>query len=137
MYDGSFHVPELSWKIEDLWRRINQANFHKIEVEFDPINKFVYVLVPLDAATEPNTIFFGDVNDGLDYKKIRWSKWSFSQFNPTTMVVDVEDKNPVLKIGGNNIYRYDQCRNDNGFAINHFVKFGLVTTEIKWYHKSF
>ena len=126
MYDGSFHVPELSWKIEDIWRRINQPNFHKIEVEFDPINKFVYVLVPLDDATEPNTILFADVNEGLEYKSIRWSKWTFSQFQPTTMVVDVENKNPILKIGGNNIYRQTEAKNDSGFAIDHFIKFGLA-----------
>jgi hypothetical protein len=126
MYDGSFHVPELSWKIEDLWRNINQPNFHKIEVEFDPINKLVYVLVPYGAATEPNLIFVGDANEGLDYKKIRWSKWSFSQWTPTTMVVDVENKNPVLKIGGDNIYRESEtAKNDNGFAIANFIKFGL------------
>ena len=54
MYDGSFHVPELSWKIEDMWRNINQANFHKIEVEFDPINKYIYVSSSVRRSTEPN-----------------------------------------------------------------------------------
>lgn len=125
-YDGSFHVPELSWKIEDLWRNINQPNFHKIEVEFDPINKYVYVLVPYGDSTVPNVIFFGDVNEGLDYKKIKWSKWVFSQFNPTTMVVDVEDKSPVLKIGGMGIHRQTDTINDNGFAINNYIKMGLA-----------
>jgi hypothetical protein len=127
MYDGSFHVPELSWKIEDIWRRINQPNFHKIEVEFDPINKHIYVLVPLDGATEPNTILFGDCNEGLDYEKIRWAKWTFTNFQPTTMVVDVENKNPVLKIAGvSNIYRWNVTTNDNGFVINNHIKVGFV-----------
>ena len=42
------------------------------------------------------------------------------------MVVDVENKNPVLKIGGNNIYRADSnIRHDNGYAIANSIKFGL------------
>jgi hypothetical protein len=126
-YDGSFHVPELSYKIEDLWRRINPAMFHKVEVEFDTINKLIYVLVPFDKATDTDVIFVGDVNEGLDYKKIRWSAWSFSHFSPSSIIIDIKDNNPVFKIGGDAIYEMsDTALNDNGWAMNPMIKFGLA-----------
>lgn len=126
LFNGSFQVPELSWKIEALWKRINQANFHKVQVAYDSINKYIYVLVPLDAATDPSHILFADCSDGLDYKKIQWSPWAFP-FAPTSILIDTVSKSPILKIAGDNIYKQTVgLINDNGTVITNYVKMGLA-----------
>lgn len=75
-FNGVFVEPELSYKIRDLWLRINQANFYKVQVSLDPINKRIYILAPLDDSTIVSHIIFGDYRNGLDPLSIKWSLWT-------------------------------------------------------------
>ena len=85
-FNGVFADPELSYKILDLWNRINENYFHLVQVVNDPINARIYVLVPLDGSTTVSHIIFGDYSDGLDPFKIKWSLWEFAN-DPTSLLV--------------------------------------------------
>jgi hypothetical protein len=52
----------LSWKIDDIWMRINKLYFNKILVAFNPILEDS-TRIPLDNATECSHIIHGDVNE--------------------------------------------------------------------------
>ena len=110
-FNGTMVEPELSYKIKNLWDRINQEFFHLVQVCMNPVTKYLYILVPLDGAEEVTHIIWGDYSDGLDAKNIRWSIWEFEQGItsilgyqdfagdvPTTVVrVSTEDK--IMNLG--------------------------------------
>jgi hypothetical protein len=81
VFDGVFRRPELSWKINSIWNRINKTYFYKIQIFDDPINKRIYIAVPLDAATEPDYVLYGDYSECgqyPDHKNIKWTLWQFN-----------------------------------------------------------
>jgi hypothetical protein len=108
-YDGTF-ANVLSEKIDDVWGRITKTAFSKIQVSLDAINEVIYVLLPLDGAVTPNVIAYCDYSNGMTVKDVRWSLWTFRNFNPSCLGIDVDDDGePVLKIGSltGNIYYLD------------------------------
>lgn len=126
LFNGTFQMPELSWKIEDIWARINKNAFHRIQVAYDPINLLIYVAAPLDGATENTHVLFGDASDGLAGDKIKWSKWTSPSTAPISIIVDVEGNTPIFKVSGTDVHRQVAGRtNDNSVAIPQFIKFGL------------
>ena len=128
LYDGTFHEPELTYKIENIWKRINQDAFNMVEVALNPIDKEIFIAVPLDDATSPNYIIYGNYADGLSFENIKWTLWSFF-FAPTTIVVDLVDNTPMLKIGSHdgNAYRKSKTSlNDNNHAIDSYIETGLI-----------
>jgi hypothetical protein len=94
-FNGTVADPELSFKIRDLWKRINPANFYKMQLANDPINKRIYALVPLNDLDENNQvivtrttcshIIVGDYRDGLDPFNIKWDVWKF--VNPPVSIL--------------------------------------------------
>lgn len=96
-FNGIFVEPELSYKIRDLWLRINQEVFYLIQAINDPVNKRLYILVPLDSATAISHIIYGDYRNGLDSGNIKWSLWQFDEV-PTSLLAytDFTDNNPNL-----------------------------------------
>jgi len=85
-FNGTMLEPELSWKVRDYWLRINPNFFNLVQVVNDPINRRIYVLLPLDNSTVVNYILFGDYRDGLNAVAIKWSPWKLKN-NPTSMLV--------------------------------------------------
>jgi hypothetical protein len=88
-FNGVFVEPELSYKIRDLWLRISQQYFHKVQVSLDPINKRIYILVPLDKSPVVSHIIFGDYRDGLNALTIKWSLWQLA--NNVTSILTYGD----------------------------------------------
>lgn len=127
VYDGIYRTPEFSFKIKDIWERINKSYFHTVEIANNPITKELVAAVPLDNATSPNYLLYADYQDGLDFNVIKWSVWQF-QFNPTTVLFDMVNDKPQLKIGSNNgnVYIRSDSLNDNSQAIQSYVKFALM-----------
>jgi hypothetical protein len=63
----------------------------------DPINKRIYVVVPLDGAAAPTHILVGDFRDGLDPADIKWCPWTISPAPNTILVYnDFSAGDPVL-----------------------------------------
>ena len=121
---------ELTYLIEDDWRRISQVYFHTIQLAVDPIQKRLYVALPLDGASTPNYLLMGDFNEGLSWDKIKWSLWSFPVV-PTTVWVEIDSttKESRVKFGssaGGLYVRNSASRNDFGTAITSYYRPGMV-----------
>jgi hypothetical protein len=119
LYQGTFDN-NLTAKIDDIWKRITKTAFNTIQVVLDVDSDLIYAAVPLDGATVPNTILFGDCQRGMNGEDIRWSTWTFP-YTPNAISIDNDNAgNPVFKIASenNHIYFLDpSVRNDNGIAI--------------------
>lgn len=74
LFNGTFARPELTWKIEDLWKTIDKNAFRHVDVISDPLAKKMWITFP-----EPNRniVLFADYGNGMDAKNIRWAKWIF------------------------------------------------------------
>lgn len=123
---------DLAWKIRDDWRSINPNYLYLVQVAVDPVNERIYVAVPLSAATEPDTIFVADYQQGLTPDAIRWSKWVVPK-KPTSIWCEINfsDQSAKLRYGSSDqhIYQYGTGRADlsGGTLINAFARFGQVT----------
>lgn len=129
-FNGSYILPELSWKIEAIWKRINKLYFSKVQVVLDQINHLIYVTVPLDAATTPNCLLVGYYETELSAAGIKWSQWYFDH-DPTCFAVDVDYN--TLKVttryasNEGNVYKFsDTVRLDNNVAFQTIIKFPFV-----------
>lgn len=90
MFNGAFIRPELSWKIEDLWRAFfpqdtddARAEAIHIQIMNDSLAKRLYISTP---AFE---ILYADYSNGLDPKNIRWTPWSFPNSVTTIALMDI------------------------------------------------
>jgi hypothetical protein len=129
MFTGAFNVEGiLTMDVDDIWARINEPYFKTIEVALDPIEQRIYVAIPLDSATSPNAILFGDYSEAGEAQGIKWTLWRFP-FDPTSIVVDVVSNSTVFRIGSNDgdVYKLDEgATNDDGQAIENYVEFPLL-----------
>lgn len=120
-FAGAYAPAPLSYQIEDIWRRINQGATNKIQVVVDPIQRRVYISLPLDGSTTINTLVMMDYNNGLSADTVRWSVWSFFGLTIKSIAVNTKftDQSPIFTIGAiNNIYILDPTAlNDYGNAI--------------------
>lgn len=82
LFDGVFRRPELSWKIQSLWDRINHDQFGRVTVSQDPWRHRIYLAVPLDGATDPTHVLVCDYTDGRTPEAVRWSIFQFHK-NPS------------------------------------------------------
>jgi hypothetical protein len=75
LFNGSYSRPELSWKIEDLWKTIDKNGYRFIQLISDPFTKRIFMTLP-----EPyrNIVLYADYGNGMDAKNIRWAKWTFN-----------------------------------------------------------
>lgn len=96
LFNGLYQEPELTWKIEHIWQRINTNYFYLVHGVNDTQGHRIFISVPLDDATSCSHILYGDYSKGLDYQNIRWSIWSSSVWNPTAILVDIQ---PVSALG--------------------------------------
>jgi hypothetical protein len=106
-FNGTFSEPELSYKIRDLWKNVNQANFYKMQAQNDFRNRRLYFVVPLndvnqdgiviEERTNPSHIIFGDYRDGLDPFHIKWDIWELYE-TPRCILTynDFTDDDPTL-----------------------------------------
>lgn len=125
-FNGVFVEPELSYKIRDLWSRVNPTYFYKMQIANDPIKKFIYALIPLDGATTCDHVIYGDYRDGLDPFNIKWSIWQFAK-PPVSVLIYNEFVNEVPALvtrlinNTNVVTLIDGVLTDNGEAISsHF-----------------
>jgi hypothetical protein len=77
IFDGVCRRPELSWKIQSFWERINFEFFVRVQCAHDPWNKRFYVIAPLDNNEDPNCFLMCDYSNGRDKDNVRWYVWQF------------------------------------------------------------
>ena len=126
LFNGVYQDPELSWKIRSTWDRINVDNFNKIQVLVNPVEKKVFVSVPLDDSEDISHLLVGDYRLGLNPDEVRWTIWKFASGHET-IVLRVEG-NPVLYFAKDNkIYSVKNATNDAGTSIpNPFYETGVL-----------
>jgi len=133
-FNGLFSDQELTYKIRDLWLRIPGTYFDQVQVYNDPINKRLYILIPLDNSTVVDRIIFGDYRDGMTPQNIKWSLWSMGK-TIKTMVLYTWMSGPLTQFhtyiaGTDAIYLFDNSngtinsRNDDGVAIDSYYTVG-------------
>jgi hypothetical protein len=127
-FSGTFSAEQadvITYNVDDIWARINSAAFNTVELVIDPLNYLIYAAIPLDTATHPNAILFGDYSEGLNSTEVRWTTWIFP-YDIGSIVVDLENEISVFKMGSRlgNIYQIDPTlKLDDGLAINQWVEF--------------
>lgn len=131
-FTGVYEEIPLGHKIKNWWRRITQPYLYKIQVYVDAEKFLLYILVPLDGATSPNYIIVGDYENGLDFKGTKWHLWSFVDFSPSSIAIDLDfsTKKTVLKttsLSGNIYSQEENRRNDNSAIIPSHVQFALLS----------
>ena len=114
IYTGVYQSNEASFKIFDLWKRINKVAFNTINLAHDPVEKIVYCAVPLDAATTPSHILvcnYANYDPSINsfHMAARWSIWTLaSSKQPQSITVETNTTTgmPVFRVGvyGGNVY---------------------------------
>ncbi len=84
-FNGKFVTPELSWKIEDLWRGLDRNKFGAIQIVNAPIHKEIYCVLP------DKSMLMSNYSNGLDYKNIRWTPWSFLMKVNSVAIQDIDN----------------------------------------------
>lgn len=92
LFNGRYMTPELSWKVDNFWRGLDQNNFRKIQILNNPIEKEFYIVLPTQI------ILVGNYANGMDPKTMRWSKWSFTMSVNTIAIFSIN----TLIIGSDN-----------------------------------
>lgn len=127
-FNGVVQEPELSFKIRDLWTRINPAYFYRTQISHDPINKRIFALLPLDNAQYPSHVLFGDYRDGLDFNNIKWDLWTFTEAPKSILIYNYfvnDDPTLVVRMANaSRIFTLDvSAKNDCGDPISGIIEF--------------
>jgi hypothetical protein len=130
LFNGTFNLDPLTSSIDDIWARINKDAFHTVEVIINPYDYELFVVVPLDGATSPSHILYGNFNEGLTSEAIKWDIWKFPK-SPTTIEMDIDfaTKEAVLKFGSINgdVHKMDELMDtDFGSVIDAWAEMPLL-----------
>lgn len=84
LFNGLYSLPELSWKIETLWRNLDRNEFGKIQIIQTPINKEIYIVLP------DKRLLVANYALGMDPKNIRWTIYTFHQGINTLTIWNID-----------------------------------------------
>lgn len=73
LFDGIVRTPELTYWIKDVWEDIDPAQFSKVQLFLNPLDKHIYCVIPRNSGSWQ--ILFGDYSDGLSAENIKWHLW--------------------------------------------------------------
>jgi hypothetical protein len=93
LFNGRYLLPELSFKIQDLWFLQDRNEFRRIQIVNNPIDKEFYTILP------DGRLLTGNYNDGLDPKNIKWMPWEFFVYLNSVAIVNIDE----LVIGAEHI----------------------------------
>lgn len=86
LFNGTFLLPELSFKIQSYWLLQDfKNNFRRIQIVNDTVNQFLYMV------TTSRDILYADYSHGLDPKSIRWCPWTFDTKVNTLALINVNE----------------------------------------------
>ncbi len=126
IFDGYFNRPELTWKIQDIWRRVNKTVLNTCQILNDPTTQSLYITIPLDGATSPSHLLVGDYSVGLASDSIKWGLWSFP-FAPVSVAIGSDKLLYVAGYAGN-IYQFELTDPDDaGTAIDSYFKTAFMS----------
>lgn len=85
LFNGTFIDPELTWKIEDYWLSMDKAMFNFIQIINDTIGKKLYCVIP------SGDILYGNYDNGLTAKQIKWCPWTFTDLASTIAFLAINE----------------------------------------------
>jgi hypothetical protein len=86
LFNGTYILPELSWKIQYYWNTQDFKNkFRNIQVINDSVQQLLYIV------TTDRNVLHGNYANGLDPKKIRWCPWVFDVKVNTLCLVNINE----------------------------------------------
>jgi hypothetical protein len=86
LFNGRYILPELSWKIQQVWTAQNFKNRNRvIQIVNDPVKQVIYCVMT------DNTVLHGDYSNGFDPKAIRWSPWTFDVKVNSLCLINISD----------------------------------------------
>lgn len=94
IFNGRYIDPELSFKINELWKSQEKNNFRYIQIINDPIYKRIYISLP------DRRLLIGDYSLGMNPMKIKWWIQRFDFKVNTIALVNIND----LVIGAESNY---------------------------------
>lgn len=71
LFNGAVIYPELSWKILDFWKELDKTQFKYLQIVNDTKSRYLYIVLP------NFKMLFGDYDDSMSHKAIKWSPWRF------------------------------------------------------------
>ena len=103
LFDGVIRRPELTWKIEKWWKRINFSKDYQMQLLDDPEDKRLYVILAYKDSDYPDYILYGDYSEGLSAESIKWATWKIaespdSQIRCAILSKIGNDVKPTLKV---------------------------------------
>lgn len=114
VFNGVVQIPALTWKVNDLWRRIPKDRMSRVTVDIDPFDSLIYVLFPIDNDLLPSYLLVGDFSEGLNWEMIKWSHYYFpfaARSIGLALIQDAFDYEYYIRIGSddNNLYRINRA----------------------------
>lgn len=86
-FNGAYSGLPVSENQTDQWQRINWDAAQRIIVKDSPVERKVYVLVPLDGAEAPTHIFMWDYSGGYGYRDVVFSVRDFLGLSPGALAL--------------------------------------------------
>lgn len=140
---GSFRYPQMSWNIEDTWKRINLDYFDLVQVDHDEEAGLVYVAVPLDTAFTLSHLLVANYQNAFDQygnispRDVKWSIWNFPDTLTSITVTQNADGIAVLSASGLTtgiFYQDPTSHNDDTAGINAYIETYLIDKSPNWIH---
>lgn len=85
LFNGRYILPELTYKIEDFWNQQDRNLYRKIQIVNCPTRKTIYIVLP------DSRVLFGNYQNGLDPKNIRWSPSSWYTIVNCVAIVNIDE----------------------------------------------
>lgn len=85
LFNGRYITPEISWKIEAFWKRLERNDFGMLQIVNEPISKILYIVLP------DGRMLTGNYSNGMDPMKIRWSPIDFIMPVNTVAIFNIDE----------------------------------------------
>lgn len=85
LFNGRYILPELTYYIEDFWKKLNRLEYRNIQIVNCPTKKTIYCVTP------DGQVLTGNYANGMDPKNIRWLPTSWYTFVRCIAIVNIDD----------------------------------------------
>ena len=85
LFNGTYVLPELSWKIINFWQSQDRDFYRRIQMLNDPIGQILYCCLP------DRRLLIGDYAKGMNPKNIRWTPLRFDVKINTIALVNIDE----------------------------------------------
>jgi hypothetical protein len=85
LFNGRYILPELTFKVEQLWKDQDRNEYRKIQIANCPTRKSIYCVLP------DSRILVGQYQNGMDPKNIRWTPISFFTIVNAIGIVNIDE----------------------------------------------